>query len=172
MASAFPVLYQDTGKYLTCGELWHHPTYSETWDRSFSDEMGQLFSGVVTGPDGKGNRLEGTSTFLPYTLRTSPKNASMKCATHPSYVQNIQSRAIQIAPASPFMAPMFAIQGILVRKMSTWNSSSWSLTAGYHTKGGLFAFVDISNFYLDTPMKKPEYVKIQFSKIPQKFVDE
>ena len=31
---------------------------------------------------------------------------------------------------------------------------------------------DISNFYLDAPTKKAEYVKMQFSKIPQEFVDE
>ena len=35
-----------------------------------------------------------------------------------------------------------------------------------------FVAFDISNFYLDTPMKKAEYVKIHFSKIPQEFVDE
>ena len=38
--------------------------------------------------------------------------------------------------------------------------------------GEKFAALDISNFYLDTPMKKAEYVKIQFSKIPLEFVDE
>ena len=37
--------------------------------------------------------------------------------------------------------------------------------------GAKFVAFDISNFYLDTPMKKAEYVKIQFSKIPQEFVD-
>ena len=31
---------------------------------------------------------------------------------------------------------------------------------------------DIENFYLSTPLDKPEYVKIQLSKIPQEFIDE
>ena len=38
--------------------------------------------------------------------------------------------------------------------------------------GENFVAFDISNFYLDTPMKKAEYVKMQFSKIPQECVDE
>ena len=38
--------------------------------------------------------------------------------------------------------------------------------------GAKFVAFDIRHFYLDTPMKKAEYVKIQFSKIPQEFVDE
>ena len=39
-------------------------------------------------------------------------------------------------------------------------------------EGEKFIAFDIINLYLDTPMKKVEYVKIQFSKIPQEFVDE
>ena len=31
---------------------------------------------------------------------------------------------------------------------------------------------DIENFFLSTPLDKPEYVKIQLSKIPQEFIDE
>ena len=38
--------------------------------------------------------------------------------------------------------------------------------------GAKLTALEISNFYLNTPMKKAEYVKIQFSKIPQEFVDE
>ena len=34
-----------------------------------------------------------------------------------------------------------------------------------------FVAFEISNFDLDTSMKKAEYVKIQFSKIPQEFLD-
>ena len=33
--------------------------------------------------------------------------------------------------------------------------------------GEKFVAFDVSNFYLDTPMKKAEHVKIQFYKIPQ-----
>ena len=38
--------------------------------------------------------------------------------------------------------------------------------------GAKIVAFDIINFYLDTPMKKEEYVKIQFSEIPKEFVDE
>ena len=31
---------------------------------------------------------------------------------------------------------------------------------------------DIENFYLNTPLDRPEYVKIKLSKIPQEFIDE
>ena len=39
-------------------------------------------------------------------------------------------------------------------------------------RGAQLKVMNISNFYLYTPMKKTDYVKIQSSKIPQEFVDE
>ena len=38
--------------------------------------------------------------------------------------------------------------------------------------GTKFCSFDIANFYLGTPMERPEYVKIKFTNIPQKFTDE
>ena len=35
-----------------------------------------------------------------------------------------------------------------------------------------FVTFDVSNFYLQTPLNRPEYVRIKFSDIPQDFVDE
>ena len=40
------------------------------------------------------------------------------------------------------------------------------------TKDARFACYDISNFYLGTPMDRPEYVRIHISQIPQDFIDE
>ena len=35
-----------------------------------------------------------------------------------------------------------------------------------------FACFDISNFYLMTPMDRPQYVRIKLSDLPDKFIDE
>ena len=40
------------------------------------------------------------------------------------------------------------------------------------TKDAKFACFDISNFYLGTPLDRPEYVRIQLAIIPQEFIDE
>ena len=39
-------------------------------------------------------------------------------------------------------------------------------------KGAKFVCFDIENFYLSTPLGRPEYVKIRMYKIPQEFIDE
>ena len=38
--------------------------------------------------------------------------------------------------------------------------------------GAKYVCFDIENFYLITPLDKPEYIKIQLSKIPQEFINE
>ena len=38
--------------------------------------------------------------------------------------------------------------------------------------GAKYVCFDIEFFYLSTPLGRPEYVKIQVSKIPQEFIDE
>ena len=45
-------------------------------------------------------------------------------------------------------------------------------TNGDQYKGAKYACFDIENFYLSTPLGRPEYVKIQLSKIPEEFIKE
>jgi hypothetical protein len=39
-------------------------------------------------------------------------------------------------------------------------------------KGARFSTIDLKNFYLDTPMPDPEYVRIKLSNIPDEFIKE
>ena len=39
-------------------------------------------------------------------------------------------------------------------------------------KGARFSTIDLQDFYLDTPMKDPEYVRIKVSDIPEEFIKE
>ena len=40
------------------------------------------------------------------------------------------------------------------------------------TKGAKFMTLDISNFYLMTPLKRPEYMRMKLADIPQEIIDE
>ena len=39
-------------------------------------------------------------------------------------------------------------------------------------KGAQFSTIDLKNFYLDTPLPDPEYVRIKLSDIPEEFIKE
>ena len=43
------VLEQETGKQLNYGQLRKHPIFQETWNKSFSNEIGGLCQEVGTG---------------------------------------------------------------------------------------------------------------------------
>ena len=40
------------------------------------------------------------------------------------------------------------------------------------TKGARFMTMDISNFYLMTPLARPEYIRVKFSDLPDEIIDE
>ena len=65
------VLEKETGKQLNYGQLRKQPILQETWNKSFSNEMGRLCQGVGKGPNGKGKIIEGTNTFFAKKLGTS-----------------------------------------------------------------------------------------------------
>jgi len=46
------------------------------------------------------------------------------------------------------------------------------LNSTISTPEARFACFDISNFYLGTPLDRPEYVRIKITNIPQEFIDE
>ena len=39
-------------------------------------------------------------------------------------------------------------------------------------KDAKYVSFEISNFYIQTPLERPEYVRIKLSDIPQEFIDE
>ena len=68
------VLEQETGKQLNDGKLRKHPRFQETWNISFSNEMGRLCQGVGTGTNGIGKIVEGTNTFIVIKFEDIPKD--------------------------------------------------------------------------------------------------
>ena len=68
------VLEQETGKQLNYEQLRKHPRFQETWNISFSNEMGRLCQGVGTGPNGIGKRIEGKNKFFVIKFEDIPKD--------------------------------------------------------------------------------------------------
>ena len=45
------------------------------------------------------------------------------------------------------------------------------LNSFLYQKGANILTFDINNFYLQTPLERPEYVRIKLSNLPQDFID-
>ena len=61
---ALPVLDEESGKLLEHRQLQRHPRFKDTWDTSYSNELGRLCQGIGRGTLGpKKHRIKGTGTF-------------------------------------------------------------------------------------------------------------
>ena len=164
------VLNKETEEYLTCAQLRRHPQYAGKWDRSFANEMGRLCSVIGRTEDGQ-QRIKGTNTFFILHFQDIPKTSinevcytSVLCRERPGKSDpNITRRTI--------CGTNVRYPGDVGTKTASLELLKLIIKSVISRNGENFAAFDISNFYLDTPMKKAEYVKIQFSKIPQEFLD-
>ena len=167
MHVAYSVLYHDTGKQLNYGQLRKHPKFQETWNKSFSNEMGILWQGVGTGDNGLGKRVEGTDTFYFIYFEDIPKDC-LKEICYTSLVCEVRS-----GKTDPDCTQI-TICGTNVcypRDVGT-NTASLELfklviKSILSRSGAKYVCFDIENFYLSTPLGRPDYVRIQLSNIPK-----
>ena len=163
--AANSVLDQETGQLLEYRQLLRHPKHKEIWTRSAADEFGRLAQGI-------GGRVEGTNTvefihkheipqdrfkdvtYIKFvcTIRTKKKDPYHTRATMGGNLINYP-KDVGIPTANLLLIKLF-------------------LNSVISTKGARFATADISNFYLMTPLKRPEYAKVKLSDIPEEVIEE
>ena len=167
-----PVLDEETGQYLTFRQLMRHPRLSKIWKPSASNELGRLCQGIGVGPNGQGKRVEGTDTFfviryedIPPERRQEVTYTSVVCEVRPQKADPNRTRITiggnRICYPGDVGTPTASLE--LVKLM---------LNSVLSRRGARFACFDVSNFYLGTPLDRPEYVRIKISDIPQEFIDE
>ena len=108
--------------------------------------------------------------FVAPTTTTSRHTRGRKYAIPWLFVKSDQKRTTLTTNKSPLVATASATLAMWVPTQHPWNCSSSSPTV-YSRKKVHFSPIDLKNFYLDTPMPKPEYICIKILDIPQEFID-
>jgi hypothetical protein len=158
---AGPVLDTATGKQLEHRQLRRHPTYKEVWDTSYANELGRLCQGI--GRD-KANpakqRVEGTNTFRPIKFHDIPIDrrgdvtyTKVVCEVRPQKEDPNRTRITiggnRICYPGDTGTPTGSLELVKLQVNDVLS-----------TPGAKMACFDISNFYLGTPLDRPEYVHI------------
>ncbi len=163
--AAHAVLDQETGELLEYRRLLKHPRFKEVWNRSAADEFGRLAQGI-------GGRIKGTDTMrfihkreIPVdrlkdvtyikfvcTVRTEKKDPNRMRATMGGNLINYPDD-VGVPTANLLLIKIF-------------------LNSVISTKGAKFANADLANFYLMSPLKRPEYARIKLSDIPDEVIKE
>ena len=171
--AAMPVLDKETGKTLEFRQLRNHPKFKDTWNTSYCNELGRLCQGIGHGSAGPQlQRVKGTNTFriiryddIPTEKRSDICHTRVVCEVRPGKEDPNRTRITvnggDIYYDGDVATPTGSLE--LVKLM---------INSVLSRPNAQFACFDISNFYLDTPLEKPEYVRVKLTDIPQEFIDE
>ena len=161
--SANAVLDQETGQLLEYRKLLQHPRFREVWNRSASDEFGRLAQGI-------GGRIKGTDTIRFIHKHEIPADR-FKDVTYIKFVCTIRTEK-----KDPYRTRA-TMGGNLINYPDDVGTPTANLllikiflNSVISTKGARFANADIANFYLMTPLSRPEYAKIKLSDIPEEVI--
>ena len=134
--------------------------------------MGRLCQGVGKGPNGKGKRIEGKNTFFVIKFEDIPKDrlnkicyTSVVCGVRPG--KKDPNRTIITICGKNVCYP-----GDVGTNTTSLEIFKLMINSFLSREGAKYVCFDIEFFYLSTPLGRPEYGKIQLSKIPQEFIVE
>jgi len=158
------IIDEETGKAMEYRDLIKSEKTREIWTKSLANELGRLTKGIRDIP--------GTETMEFIHKSEIPKDR-LKDVTYARIVVSYRPEKVNKPNRTrltvggdrinyPF-ATSSPAAGLTTIKL-LWNSV-------LSTKDTMFANADISNFYLNTPMKRPEYMKIPLKIIPQEIID-
>ena len=159
------VLDEETGQMLSYRQLLQHPKYKDDWAISSANEFGRLAQGL------KG-RVKGTNTIF-FIAKSQVPADRLKDVTYGKFVCKVRPEKKEPNRTRltvggnrvnyPFEVGTPTADMLLAKIL--FNSV-------VSTENARFMTIDISNFYLNTPMKRYEYVRLNIKDIPDEVIEE
>eukprot|EP00984_Skeletonema_dohrnii_P002295 scaffold797_cov118-Skeletonema_dohrnii-CCMP3373.AAC.10 len=162
---AMAVMDQETGKMLNYRQLLRDPKYRKDWLISAANEFGRLAQGV-------GNRVKGTNTIKFIRKEDVPKQR-MKDVTYGQFVCTVRpekkekNRTRFVVGGDRINYP-----GEVATPTAEMLVAKLLFNSVISTPNAKFMTMDIGNFYLNTPLSRPEYVRLRLSDIPDEIIEE
>ncbi len=181
-----PVLDHATGQMLKHRQLCKHPAYKETWDRSYADKLGQLCQGIgIKPPDPllkpsirAPSQQSSCPTAIPTSVLPKHQHVAGTNSMRPIMFHKIRPERLSDVAHTHVFCKVRPTKEDPNRTCITIGGNTIAYLGNTGTKTGLlevvkgifnsvssrqntkFLTADISNYYLDTPLDCPEYVRI------------
>ena len=153
------VIDEDTGEALEYRDLTEKEKYRDIWSTSLANQLGRLAQNI--------NGVKGTNTIFFIPKSEIPKDR-LKDITYGRIV--ITYKPHKADPNRPRLT-LGGDRIVCIYDVSTPTSDLLSIKMLWKsvlsTPGAKYFTLDISNFYLGTPMDIPEYMRIPIKIIPQ-----
>ena len=157
-------IFDPSGKKQTLDSLLQGPTKA-IWQRSASNEFGRLAQGNNHG-------VKGTNTIQFISKQDLPPDqkityATFVCDYKPFKAETHRVRMVVGGNRLDYHEDAGAPAASLLETKILLNS----IISDAH-RGARFMTCDLKDFFLATPMQKPEYMKIPITSIPQDIIDQ
>ena len=163
---AMAVMDKQTGKFMNYRQLLNHPEYKKDWNLSSANEFGRLANGI----GGRTKNPTNTIKFIrrqdiPEDRRLDVTYGQFVCSVRPKKEEKNRTRFVVGGDRINYPGEVATPTAeMLVAKM-LFNSV-------VSTPGAKFMTMDISNFYLQTPLKRKEHIRIKLADVPEEVVRE
>jgi hypothetical protein len=158
------------GNFLEWCRLRTHPTLSVTWNTSYANELGCLCQGIGTGPN-EDKHIKGTNTLFPIPCDKIPSNrrreitySKVICKVRPERGDNADRTCVTIGGNN------IAYPGDVGTPTGLIELIKLLVNSVLSQRNARLATMDLKNFYLNTPLDRPEYIRIKLADIPQEFI--
>jgi hypothetical protein len=158
------VLDAETGDLLEYRHLIRHPQYKEVWGKAFGKEIGRLAQGLPGVVDGTDTLDFITKNEVPRDRFKDCTYARIVCNERPEKSDPNRCRITVGGDKINYPGDCGTPTAALLTVKLLLNSV-------ISTKGAKFMTLDIANFYLMTPLKRKEYVRMRMSDFPPDVVD-
>ena len=163
---ALAVMDKQTGKMLNYRQLMRHPFYKKAWSLSSANEFGRLANGV-------GGRIKNPTNTIKFIRKDDVPLDRRKDVTYGQFVCTVRpEKAESNRTRFTVGGDRINYPGEVATPTAEMLVAKLLFNSVISTKGAKFMTMDISNFYLMTPLKRPEYIRMKLSDIPDEIIDE
>jgi Reverse transcriptase (RNA-dependent DNA polymerase) len=157
------VTHPVTGKQMEYRQLIKDPTTRDAWQLSAANEFGRLAQSV-------GRRIKGTDTitFIPHHEMPADRQATYPrfvCSERPQKQERNRTRMT-------VGGNLIDYPGEKSTRTAELETTKILFNSVVSTPNARFCTMDITNFYLNTPLDRPEYLRIPISLIPEEIMRE
>ena len=132
--------------------------------------MGRLCQGIGRNAEGIGQHVEGTDTFFAVYYNDIPAER-LKDITYTSVVCEVRSKKEEPNHTQITIGDnRICYPGNVGTPTASLELFKLLINSVLSCKGARFVCFDMNNFYLGTPLDRPEYVRIHPKETPQEFI--
>ena len=160
------VMDADTGKLLNYRQLMRSTKYREAWSLSSANKFGRVANGI-------GSRIKNPTNTIEFIFQHEVPTERLKDVTYGQFVCTVQPKKAE-PNRTRFTVGGDRINypGAVATPTAEMLVATMLFNSVISTKDARFMTMDISNFYLMTPLHRPEFIQMKLSDMPDEVIEE